>query len=92
MSQNEYLKSIQPIQISPGRANQKADPCNEDEIKKYRSLVGQINWLSTQSRPDVSFDALELSCNMSNTKVENLIQANINIKKLKVYLGSLEEV
>ena len=82
LSQNEYLKSIQPIQISPGRANQKADPCNEDEIKKYRSLVGQINWLSTQSRPDVSFDALELSCNMSNTKVENLIQANKCMKKM----------
>ena len=100
LSQNEYLKSVQPIQISAGRANQKANPCNEDEIKKYRSLVGQINWLSTQSRPDVSYDALELSCNMGNTKVENLIQANKCLKKLSMSesfmsfpnLGDLQKV
>ena len=68
--------------------------------KKYRSLVGQINWLSTQSRPDVSYDALELSCNMGNTKVENLIQANKCLKKLSMSesfmsfpnLGDLQKV
>ena len=38
LSQNEYLKSVQPIQISAGRANQKANPCNEDEIKKIQKF------------------------------------------------------
>ena len=100
LSQNEYLKSVQPIHISAGRANQKADPCNEDEIKKFRSLVGQINWLSTQSRPDVSYDALELSCNMGNTRVEHIIQANKCLKKMSMSesfisfpkLGDLQKV
>lgn len=100
LSQNEYMKTVQPIQISAGRANQKADPCNEPEIKKFRSLVGQINWLSTQSRPDVSYDALELSCNMSQAKVENIIQANKCLKKMSMSesfmsfpnLGDLQKV
>ena len=78
------VKSVQPIQISVGRANQKAVPCNETEIKKFRSLVGQINWLSTQSRPDLSFDALELSCNMSNPRVEHILQANKCLKKISM--------
>ena len=35
LSQNEYLKSVQHIQIRVGRANQKAVPCNETGIKKF---------------------------------------------------------
>ena len=84
LSQNEYVKSVQPIQISAGRANQKSVPCNEIEMKKFRSLVGQINWLSTQSRPDLSFDALELSCNMSHPRVEHILQGNKCLKKMSM--------
>ena len=82
MSQNEYLKSVQPIPVSAGRASQKNGDCNEEEIKNLRSIVGQVGWLSTHTRPDMSYEVLELSCVMSNPKVENLIQANKCIKKM----------
>ena len=82
VSQNGYKDSVQVIQIFAGRANQKTSPCNEAEIEKYRGLVGKINWLSTQSRPDISYEALELSCNMSHPKIEHILQANKCLKKV----------
>ena len=84
LSQNEYMNSVEGIKISAGRANQKKSPCTETEIKGFRSLVGQINWLSTQSRPDLSYEALELSCNMKNPRVEHILQANKCLKKVSM--------
>ena len=34
---------------------------NRDEQKMYRSIVGQLNWLSQMSRPDLCFEVMELS-------------------------------
>lgn len=82
LSQNEYLKSVQPIPLSAGRASQKNEDCNSGEMKSLRSMVGQIGWLSAHTRPDMSYEVLELSCNMSSPKVENLVQANKCVKKM----------
>ena len=33
---------------------------NEEERCSLRSLIGQLNWLSTQSRPDIAYDVSKL--------------------------------
>ena len=48
-----------------------------------RSIIGQLNWLGSQTRPDCSFDVLELSVSMKQPVKENILRANKTLKKLK---------
>ena len=41
---------------------------NKYENTKVRKTTGQLNWLSSQTRPDLSFDALKLSMNLNYAK------------------------
>ena len=49
-----------------------------------RTLIGQLNWLCINTRPDISYDVLELSCDLKKPKVRNLIKANKVLKKTKL--------
>ena len=64
--QNEFCKTLKTIQINPLRKNDKDLICIDEEKEMYRSLVGQLGWLCTYSRPDLSYDVLELSCKVNN--------------------------
>ena len=45
---------------------------------------GHANWLASQTRPDISFDVLNLSCDINkNPVVSHLIEANKMIRKIK---------
>ena len=45
---------------------------------------GHANWLASQTRPDISFDVLNLSCDINkNPVVSHLIEANKMILKIK---------
>lgn len=82
LDQKSYIKSILPIPISHARSSNKNDALNKEETDALRSIIGQLNWVSTQSRPDISYDVLELSNSLKSPKVENLCKANKIIKKL----------
>ena len=46
---------------------------NEVQNIAIRSLVGQLNWLATHTRPDISYGTCELSVSFNKAKVENLL-------------------
>ena len=54
-----------------------------DEKQKMQSVVGQLNWLSTQTRPDISFDICDMSSKLSCATVDDLLYLNKVIKKVK---------
>lgn len=84
VDQKAYLDSIRPVNISCKRSSQKADNINKEEFESLRSLIGQLNWLSTNTRPDISYDVLELSSSMKDPTVDNVIKGNKVLKKLKM--------
>ena len=53
------------------------------EVTETKQLVGQLNWLATQTRPDLSYDVSELSSMLKQENVECLKQANRVVKKAK---------
>ena len=63
--------------------------CNDDEKEDFRSLVGQLGWLCTNSRPDLSYDVLELSCKVNTPKVEDLLEANKCLRKACTFESSM---
>ena len=87
--QNEYCKTLQAIQINPSRINNKDLICTVEEKEKYRSLVGQLGWLCTNSRPDLSYDVLELSCKVNEPKIGDIFDANKCLKKACIFESSV---
>lgn len=90
LSQNQYLKIVEPVPVNVTRACHKMEDCNATEQENLRCLVGQIGWLSINTRPDVSYDVLELSCILNHPKVDNMIQANKCLRKAEMVDCSLK--
>ena len=73
---------------------------NRQEFKSYRGQVGKLTWLSEMSRPDLSFDTLDLAGHGKNATVADLKKLNKVVNKAKknegnvryTRLGNLEEL
>ena len=81
LHQKEYVDAISEISLSRERASRRMDNLQKEEMAEYRSLIGQLNWLGTQTRPDIAFDVCDLSANLKLHSVEDVLKANRTIKK-----------
>ena len=63
IDQFDYASSLAHISVSCERSAKKSSALSENEKVEYRSLIGQLNWIGTQTRPDILFDVCELSVN-----------------------------
>ena len=81
--QTKYIDSIEPVVLENQRLKDDAKELTPDELMGLKRLSGQMNWVVTQTRPDVSFDV----CSMSNTgkrpKVKLIKEANRALKKMR---------
>ena len=78
---DHYVQRLQEIQISPDRNSD--DTLTGKETNQLRVLSGQLNWLSAQSRPDVSFNSCQIACSIKNAKVSDIKYANKAVRKVK---------
>ena len=81
ISQDKYVDALEAIPCSAYSINvNRLTPKDETTV---RQVNGKLNWVATQTRPDLSFDVSEFSSFMKKGKVECFRQANKNIKKAK---------
>jgi hypothetical protein len=59
IDQREYSSDIKAVEIS--RTSDKERTITEQEKKAYQTTLGKLLWLSSQTRPDLSYDTMELS-------------------------------
>ena len=52
MSQKLFAEKLRPAQIPKGAACE--DPLSESQIRVLRAINGSLNWLASQSRPDLA--------------------------------------
>lgn len=78
VDQSAYLNDVEKCVIDQ---KDKLRSLNPEEKHMYRSIVGQLNWLATQSRPDISFDVCKLSTKLDAPIVQDVIDANKTLKK-----------
>ena len=83
ITQKEYANEIEEIEIAASRKTEANQPINEDEKSALRSVIGQLNWLATQTRPDLSYDVCDLATSLKQGTVELITKANRIIRKAK---------
>ena len=83
ISQHTYINELKPVHIPSPRSKEKNDSLSRPEQKQYMKIVGQLNWASQQTRPDIMFEVMELSMKFKNPHVSDLLRANKAVKKIK---------
>ena len=83
LDQLMYTDELKEADVSRERRMSKESPLTTEEARQLRGLPGQLNWTSSQTRPDMSFGACEVSVSIKDSTVNDLIVANKNIRKLK---------
>lgn len=83
LNQNDYIKSIDFIDIDNHKMKKKDDSLTESELEDLRSLVGQLGWVAGQTRPDLSFEVCQLSSCFNHATVNDVLKANKLLKKAK---------
>ena len=100
LDQLKYISTVQEIKLASGRMTDKDAPLTTEEKSLLRSASGQLLWASTQTRPDMSYDACIVSNYGKEPTVDNIIYANKAIRQMKSielklvfpYLGPIEEL
>ena len=83
VGQEKYIQELKPITVDKARKSKKTSPLTSSEYAQFRTGVGQLLWLSIQSRPDISFTVCQLSNHLKEPNIEDLNWYNKTVKKLK---------
>ncbi|CAE7476031.1 RE1 [Symbiodinium microadriaticum] len=82
LSQNAFLDGrLQEMEIAKERRKSPESLATPEEMANYRSVVGSLQWLATQSRPDLCFETNQLQKRISDLRVCDLIRANKAVRE-----------
>ena len=99
VDQNDYVQSLEPIDVEKLVDPKESLP--KEKFAAYRALTGQLNWAAENTRPDLAFDARELSTKNKSATYADIQYANKVLKKAQVEkdvtlkyskLGSLKDL
>ena len=83
------MNSVGAIPISRERLLQKSESVNDVEMRQLRGAIGQLNWLSCVSRPDISFSVCEASSTLKRATVKSIVHVNKILKRVKSDVSSI---
>ena len=55
----------------------------KEEVHQYKSVASHLNWIGTQTRPDLSFDVDSLRTRFGKCAIEDLLETNKVITRVK---------
>ena len=80
ISNHPYTSSLQEMKnLGPDKERE----LNLTEKSQLRQISGQLNWITTQSRPDLSYDNCIVANSVKSARVKDAIKANKTIRKSK---------
>ena len=83
VQQDSYIPGIEPVIVSKERSVKKNESLLPEERYDLKSLGGQLLWASSQTRPDISYEACQISNMGKNPTIKNIHNANKALSKLK---------
>ena len=78
---NPYIQSIE--EMSTSELGDKNSPLSPKQMSALRHSAGQLNWVSSQTRPDIAFDNCVIGSNISAATVDLVYKTNKAIRKVK---------
>ena len=85
VDQEKYIKNVQIPALDLGQLKDKKRDMNQNELTLLRQLTGMVNWAQRATRPDLSFETIELSTKFKGGKAEDLIHAKNVAARLKKF-------
>ena len=97
LNQDSYIKSIEEIQRDNQGDRKNKEELNQEERKKLKALGGQMLWVASQTRPDLSYETCVVTNVTQSSTVKTIHDANKAIIKMKaqtvdIRFPSLSEV
>ena len=85
MSQQMFADKLRPVSIPKNAKSD--DALSHNQIRMLRAINGSLNWLASQSRPDLSVQTSMSQQAFPNPKIQNLREANQAIRRAKQHRG-----
>ena len=76
LDQFQYIQNLQKINIPVDGKSNPTIELSKEEKDILRAKIGQLLWISNQTRPDISFDVSTLASNLNASTVNELIYCN----------------
>ena len=86
LEQENYVKNFKVPEEGKYKGMSRLD---EKEMKIYRGLVGKMNWVAQQSRPDMAFEVSMGGMHFSSASGEDMLRLIKMVKKMKKSVGRL---
>ena len=77
----EYSNSLQNI-TEIWKMEDRNDPLTKEEMKLYRKMMGKIAWLANSTRPDLFYQALQMSKKNQGATISDLRDINRILKQV----------
>ena len=86
LSQDGFIDGrLEKMEIAKERKRTPQLPATEEERADFRSIVGSLQWIATQSRPDLSFETNQLQKRVADLRVCDLVRANKAVREAKLH-------
>ena len=83
VDQYDAIEAIDYMVFAADRRKMVNSPLTEAEQSLFRGLIGQMGWVTRQSRPDLMVNVSVAAQSMSSPKVKDVINLNKAVKALK---------
>ena len=83
MSQAKFANNLRPLHLSRSRCADRSSPLDDKEISCLRAINGSLNWISSQSRPDLSTQVSFSQQSFPKPTVGDALAANNAIRRAK---------
>lgn len=83
MSQDGFVEKLRPLHLSRSRQAERDSPLTSDETRCLRAINGGLNWLATQSRPDLSTQVSFSQQAFPEPCVQDALAANNAIRRAR---------
>ena len=83
MSQDKFCEKLKPMHFSRGRTQNRDSPLRDDEVRCLRAINGSLNWLATQSRPDLSTQVSFSQQSFPEPTIQDALSANNAIRRAR---------
>ena len=82
-SQEGFVDKIKPLRLSRRRAQERESPLTPEEVRCLRAINGSLNWLSSQSRPDLATQVSFSQQSFPTPVVADALAANNAVRRAR---------